>query len=78
MAADFISRRALAPVFDGNQKSAARLIAETEHFCNPKRERGIALKLHAVRNEAASVLRLSPLPPQSIFQLDNSSTGGEG
>ena len=26
MAADFISRRALAPVFDGNQKSAARLI----------------------------------------------------
>jgi len=34
--------------------------------------------LHAVRHEAASVLRLSPLPPQSIFQLYNFSTGGEG
>jgi len=34
VAADFISRRALAPVFDGNQKSAARLIGQRQFVKN--------------------------------------------
>ena len=35
------------------------------------------LMLHTVKNEAASVA-IVPSPPQSIFQLYNFSTGGEG
>jgi len=43
VAADFISRRALAPVFDGKQKSAARLSKHEFFFRTfPKDHQGVS------------------------------------